>query len=313
MGGLLTLAFAAGMVAPVNPCGFALLPAWITHTLGDADASPFPVRLLRALRAGLALAVGFAGTLAVAGLAVSAGARGLIRAAPWLGLAVGVLLVLLGLWMLAGRAITLRVPRISSRATAGLPPTARMVGFGVGYALASLSCTFGVILAVIAQAQATASYAGLLLVFGVYAAGSAAVLLLLALATAAAGSAVTRHVGRLARHGPRVTAVVLLLTGTYLAWYWYPAATSDAPTTAGRAGGLPGLSATVSGWIQGRTTLLGAFAAAAALLVLTLGVARRRRRVRSQVVTASCSDTADGTTPHPPSQRAAATSRPEDE
>ena len=28
MGGLLALAFAAGMIAPVNPCGFALLPAW---------------------------------------------------------------------------------------------------------------------------------------------------------------------------------------------------------------------------------------------------------------------------------------------
>mgnify|MGYP006876152035 CR=1 FL=1 len=27
------LAFAAGMVAPVNPCGFALLPAWITGTI----------------------------------------------------------------------------------------------------------------------------------------------------------------------------------------------------------------------------------------------------------------------------------------
>jgi len=59
-----------------------------------------------------------------------------------------------------------------------------MAAFGVGYALASLSCTFGVILAVIAQAQATYSYAGLLLVFGVYAAGSATVLLLLALACA---------------------------------------------------------------------------------------------------------------------------------
>ena len=226
MGGLLTLAFAAGMVAPVNPCGFALLPAWITHTLGDTDASTVPVRLLRALRAGLVSAVGFAGTLAAAGLVVSAGARGLIRAAPSLGLAVGILLVVLGLWMLAGRSVSVRVPRIPGRAAAGLPPTARMAAFGVGYALASLSCTFGVILAVIAQAQATYSYAGLLLVFGVYAAGSATVLLLLALATAAAGSGLTRHVARLARHGPRVTAVVLLLTGAYLAWYWYPAATT---------------------------------------------------------------------------------------
>ena len=188
MGGLLSLAFAAGMVAPVNPCGFALLPAWISQTLGDADASPVPVRLLRALRSGIALAIGFAGTLAAAGLLVSAGARGLIQAAPKLGLAVGVLLVLLGLWMLAGRSISVRLPRITGRATEGLPPTARMLVFGIGYALASLSCTFGVILAVIAQAQATASYAGLLLVFGVYAAGSASILLLLALATTAAGT-----------------------------------------------------------------------------------------------------------------------------
>ncbi|AMY26273.1 cytochrome c biogenesis CcdA family protein [Rhodococcoides fascians] len=279
MGGLLTLAFAAGMVAPVNPCGFALLPAWITHTLGDTDASTVPVRLLRALRAGLVLAVGFAGTLAAAGLVVSAGARGLIRAAPSLGLAVGILLVVLGLWMLAGRSVSVRVPRIPGRAAAGLPPTARMAAFEVGYALASLSCTFGVILAVIAQAQATYSYAGLLLVFGVYAAGSATVLLLLALATAAAGSGLTRHVARLARHGPRVTAVVLLLTGAYLAWYWYPAATSDAPVAAGRGGGLTDVSAVVSSWIQTRATLIGALAAASALVVLALGVLQRRRRI----------------------------------
>ncbi|WP_394278951.1 cytochrome c biogenesis protein CcdA, partial [Microbacterium sp.] len=137
MGGLLSLAFAAGMVAPVNPCGFALLPAWISQTLGDADASPVPVRLLRALRSGIALAIGFAGTLAAAGLLVSAGARGLIQAAPKLGLAVGVLLVLLGLWMLAGRSISVRLPRITGRATEGLPPTARMLVFGIGYALAT--------------------------------------------------------------------------------------------------------------------------------------------------------------------------------
>ena len=263
MGGLLTFAFAAGMVAPVNPCGFALLPAWITHTLGDTDASTVPVRLLRALRAGLVSAVGFAGTLAAAGLVVSAGARGLIRAAPSLGLAVGILLVVLGLWMLAGRSVSVRVPRIPGRAAAGLPPTARMAAFGVGYALASLSCTFGVILAVIAQAQATYSYA----------------VLLLALATAAAGSGLTRHVARLARHGPRVTAVVLLLTGAYLAWYWYPAATSDAPVAAGRGGGLTDVSAVVSSWIQTRATLIGALAAASALVVLALGVLQRRRRI----------------------------------
>ncbi|UTM48955.1 hypothetical protein XH9_17005 [Glutamicibacter mysorens] len=127
------------MIAPVNPCGFALLPAWITHALGDAASSPAPVRLLRSLRAGLAVTIGFAGTLALAGIAVSAGARSLIQAAPALGLAVGVVLVLFGAAMLAGRSFSLRLPGIPSRVTARPPSTARMVVFGVGYAAASPS------------------------------------------------------------------------------------------------------------------------------------------------------------------------------
>ena len=136
-----------------------------------------------------------------------------------------------------------------------------MLVFGIGYALASLSCTFGVILAVIAQAQATASYAGLLLVFGVYAAGSASILLLLALATTAAGTGLTRHVARLGSYGPRITGAVLLLTGVYLAWYWWPAATADNNLVAtGRAGGVARLSTTLSGWVQAHTAPIAALA-----------------------------------------------------
>ena len=94
MSGLLALAFAAGMVAPVNPCGFALLPAWITLSLGDTTHhTALAGRLARALQSGVALTIGFAGTLVAAGLIVSAGARAVIDAAPWLGLATGVVLV----------------------------------------------------------------------------------------------------------------------------------------------------------------------------------------------------------------------------
>lgn len=152
-----------------------------------------------------------------------------------------------------------------------------MVSFGVGYALASLSCTFGVLLAVIAQAQATADYAGIALVFGVYAAGSATVLLLLALVTAVAGTALTRHVAALARYGPRVTAVILLVTGGYLAWYWYPAATGAAPAT---SGWLVGLSAAASSWVQGHTTLLAALVLLAVVAVIALAV-RQHKRART--------------------------------
>ncbi|GHE39215.1 cytochrome c biogenesis protein CcdA [Streptomyces lavendulocolor] len=273
MNGLLALAFAAGMIAPVNPCGFALLPAWITYALGDADTSPMPLRLARALRSGAAVTLGFAGTLAASGLVISAGARALIEAAPWLGLATGVVLLLLGGVMLTGRTVGLRLPGATRRSAAGPPTVRRMLAFGIGYAAASLSCTFGVLLAVIAQAQASADYAGLLAVFAAYAAGSATVLLLISITTAAAGAALTRKITALARYGPRITAAVLVLTGAYLAWYWYPAATGATATPSG--GALNQFSATVSTWLQGRTTLVTALAAAAVLLVAALAIRHR--------------------------------------
>lgn len=304
MNGLLALAFAAGMLAPVNPCGFALLPAWITHTLADVDSAtrtsartsthrtPLPTRLARALRAGTALTLGFTGTLTVAGLAISAGARALITAAPWLGLAVGIILLLLGAATLTGRTLRLRLPATSRLARVGGSAGAgRLAVFGVGYAAASLSCTFGVLLAVIAQAQATATYAGLLAVFAAYTLGSAAILLLVAIATAAAGAALTRHLSILARHSTRITAVVLLLTGGYLAWYWYPAATGGATPN---NSGIAAWSATISTWLQNHTTLtaLAALVAVAAVLVWATSHRLRLRAAATRAET-DLTDAAD--------------------
>ncbi|SKM30232.1 cytochrome c biogenesis protein, transmembrane region [Mycobacteroides abscessus subsp. massiliense] len=272
MNGLLALALTAGMIAPVNPCGFALLPAWITHTLGDQGPAHVAVRVARAARAALALTLGFAGTLAAAGFAVSAGARALITAAPWLGLVVGVVLLLLGLVMLSGRSLGphLRLPTTDLHPAGRPTTTRRLVLFGVGYAAASLSCSVGVLLAVIAQAQATASYAGLLAVFAAYATGSAAVLLLVCTSTAAAGAALTRWLSSLARHGIRITAAVLTVTGAYLAWYWYPAATGHTrgPNIVAR------FSATTSAWLQAHTTIVLALAAAAVVAVAAAALRR---------------------------------------
>ncbi|MEU4360361.1 cytochrome c biogenesis CcdA family protein [Promicromonospora sp. NPDC023987] len=273
MSGLLALAFAAGLLAPVNPCGFALLPAWFTYTIGDPDESPVPVRLARSLRAGLALTLGFAGTLTAVGITVSAGARALIGAAPWLGLAIGVALVLIGAVMLGGRTLGLRLPTARQPTKGSAHGTGRMIAFGAGYAAASLSCTFGVLLAVIAQAQATATFTGLLAVFAAYALGSATILLLVAITSAAAGAVLVRRVTALARHSNQITAVVLLVTGTYLAWYWYPAATGDRSRTTG----LADATATAATWLQEHTTAVTLFAGAVVLTVAVVALAHHLR------------------------------------
>lgn len=275
MSGLFALAFAAGMVAPVNPCGFALLPAWITLSIGDTTRhTALAGRLARALRSGVALTIGFAGTLVAVGLIVSAGAHAVIDAAPWLGLGTGVVLLLFAAVMLTGHSLGIRLPGIERKPAARGHGAGQSVAYGVGFAGASLSCTFGVLLAVIAQAQATATYTGLIVVFAVYAAGAATVLLLLAIATAIAGTALTRRTASMARYGPRLTAVVLAVTGAYLIWYWYPTAVNGDRVTGGT--GLTGFAATASTWVQAHGTLIALSATGAVLLALALVIQHHR-------------------------------------
>jgi cytochrome c-type biogenesis protein len=221
MNGLLTLAFTAGLLAPVNPCGFALLPAYLGYTATEQAEQPVSRRLARALGVGAALGVGFAATLGAAGLAISAGANPILRAAPWLGFSVGVLLVLLGIVVLTGRgpAVRLRLPLPTIRAPRSSTGVVRWALFGVGYGIASLACTFAVLLAVIVQAQATTGVAGQAVVFAAYAAGSLALLLPLSAVAALAGAAAARATRALGRWQPMTTAGLLILTGGYVAAY----------------------------------------------------------------------------------------------
>jgi cytochrome c biogenesis protein CcdA len=89
----------------VNPCGFPLLPAFLTYYLGaDEDRlPPAPTRILQGLVVGGLVAIGFLGLFAVVGLPVSLGVGAIADAVPWVGLATGVLLALAGLGVIAGR------------------------------------------------------------------------------------------------------------------------------------------------------------------------------------------------------------------
>lgn len=83
IGPLLALAFGAGMLAPVNPCGFAVLPAYLAYAVDTtADRSNGHrgtlSRLAGGVRAGSALTAGFAGTLTIIGVLLALGLRSLI-------------------------------------------------------------------------------------------------------------------------------------------------------------------------------------------------------------------------------------------
>ncbi len=155
------IAFAAGMVAAVNPCGFAMLPAYLSLYLG-AEESGFAERsvasrALRALAVGCVVSSGFVLLFGLAGLVISAGGRALIEVMPVLGVLVGEALVVLGVWMLlVGRApYTAATSRLA--AWLGDPRKVGLRGYflyGLAYGAASLGCTLPAFLAVVGSGLA---------------------------------------------------------------------------------------------------------------------------------------------------------------
>ncbi len=222
----LGLAFGAGMVATVNPCGFAMLPAYLSLYLG-ANEEDFAkrsslMRLLSALLVGATVSSGFVLLFAAAGLAISAGGSALLALMPALGTVIGAALILIGLWMLAGRTLYTGVfERLASRV--GDPGTVSMRGFflfGLAYGAASLSCTLPVFLAVIASSLATGGVlagAGQFLGFGL---GMAAVLMVLTLALAFFKQGLVKWLRRVVPYVQLASAVLLVLAGAYIIYYW---------------------------------------------------------------------------------------------
>ncbi len=217
-------AFAAGMVAAVNPCGFALLPGYLGLYLGtERSADHLPRRLLRAAGIALVVSVSFVVLFGAAGAVVAATSSGIARVFPLIGLAVGVALVAVGGAALAGRGLYLSmVDRLGDRAGA----TARqggVVGFaayGIAYAAGSLGCTLPIFLSVLAAGMAAGGPARAVLQFVLYGLGMGVVLSTLTLVAAVIGHGAIRGVRRVGVYLQPLGAVVLLLAGAYVVYYW---------------------------------------------------------------------------------------------
>jgi len=218
--GLTGLAFAAGMIAALNPCGFAMLPAYLALVVNGEQTSR-PRAVGRALTATAAMAVGFLTVFGLFGLLTVSAASTVQQYAPYLTLVVGVVLVALGLWLLSGRELTAlswNSARLGSRWT----PTTRlgsMFGYGVGYAVASLSCTIGPFLAVTGSSLRTGSLLDGVLVYVAYAAGITLVVGVLAVAVALANSALIDRIRRVLPYLNRISGAVLIVVGLYVGYY----------------------------------------------------------------------------------------------
>ena len=273
---LVGLAFAAGLVAALNPCGFAMLPAYLTFVVSGAERSR-PAAVGRAAMATVAMTAGFVAVFATFGLLAVSIASTVQRYIPAVTVVVGVALLGAGLWMLSGRSLGLAVPGGFERA-----PTARlgsMFGYGAAYAVASLSCTVGPFLAVTASATRTDTHGDAIVVYGAYAAGFALVVGTLAVAAAFTSAALSARLRHLLPVINRIGGTLVIIVGLYVAYYGIyelrlfhgNGSPEDAViSAAGR------LQSVLAGWVNGHGGWPWVLALSV-LAALAVGLAWRRR------------------------------------
>ena len=223
----LGFAFGAGMASAINPCGFPMIPAYIAMYLGSdgsTSVNTAPGRqIIRSLYIGTIVTIGFSLLFGVAGILLTVGTRVLmLEIIPFLGVAIGVLLIFLGLWIMCGlKFYTGFAARIAFHI--GDSKTVNAKGyflFGISYAVASLSCTIPIFLTVVGTSVTVGDFIYSFLQFVLFALGMGAVIISLTVSMAVLRQGIIRWYRNISPVIQPVCACLMFLAGLYIVFYW---------------------------------------------------------------------------------------------
>jgi len=213
-----SLAFLAGVLAAFNPCGFVLLPAYLASIIVSENEQTQGWKThIRALKFSSGMTAGFIFVFGGFALLLSSVSSSIGRYLPFVTVLVGVVLILVSLSLISGRTLILR-----KLANPNIAPTRSwlsQIGYGLSFALASLSCTIGPFLAITAAAIANGNIFSTFSLFAVYAIGMGSVVLLLALSVSTARIGLITKLKKSQGKISKFSGYFLLLVGLYESWY----------------------------------------------------------------------------------------------
>ena len=214
--------FLLGMFAAVNPCGFVMLPAYLMYFLGIESSRPGTQRasVERALVVSAATSAGFISVFLVVGTISRLFTASVQTNAKYVSLVIGLALIVLGGFMLAGWKPPIAMPQVGV-GKQRTKTVGSMFGFGVAYATASIGCTIGFLVsAVFGSFQASGVVSGVASVM-LYGAGMALLVTALTVTLAFASGGLLRVLRTGLRFMDRAAALFIVITGLYLTSYWY--------------------------------------------------------------------------------------------
>src|SRR6266545_4980243 len=206
---------------------FALLPAYLGLYLNEGNTGKsFAARTRRSLAVSAVVAVAFTLLFGVTGALFSLASSPIVRLLPWVGLGVGVLLIIAGGMSLGGRSLGLdTAQQVASKVgrDATSSGTRGYAAFGLAYGLASLGCALPLFLALLGTAVAGGGAWSAVVAFALYGVGMATTLGVLTIAAGVVSFGILARLRVVGRFVSGLGAVLLLASGAYVVYYWLTA------------------------------------------------------------------------------------------
>jgi cytochrome c biogenesis protein CcdA len=216
---LLALAFTAGVVTFFNPCSFALLPAYLSFVLGRDESleGTHADHALIGIKYGLMAILGFAVVFLGIGLLISILGSQIRPFLPPIMIAVGIILILLGVLWSTGRQ-ALYLSSLIGRVKVN---DGSFFLYGVAYATGSIGCVFPVFLMLVFSALSTGGFLSGMVVFLVYTLSMGMMMVVVSVAVALSKKALIRRFKELQRLITRISGIILVIAGSYILYYYF--------------------------------------------------------------------------------------------
>ena len=220
----LAFPLAAGLIAAFNPCGFAMLPAYLSYFLGleSSNSDEREVGIFNGLKVSLTLSLGFVFVFAVIGILTNTiiSEASIEKQAGYITLGIGMLLVLVGLAMVAGYHPVLKVPRIQIGTSNRQLPSIFL--FGISYAFVSIGCSAPIFFLTVGGSFSRDGIVNGSAVFISYALGMSIVITVLTIGISIARSSISEKYKSIMKYLNPISGIFLSISGFFLSAYgWW--------------------------------------------------------------------------------------------
>ena len=211
----LTFAFSAGIFALISPCGYVLLPGYISYYLGSKPL--FGRSFLSGFLSGFASTAGIITVFSIIGALASFPSVVLPQIVPALELVAAAIIIIMGIMILSETRLPSFGIRLNIEKRKGL---IGLYIFGVAYGLAAVGCSAPIFLSVLVFAMGKGTFISIL-TFLVYALGMGFPLIVTNILITQARETIIKRIIRATPIIHRISGILLIIVGVYLIYFYY--------------------------------------------------------------------------------------------